>query len=373
MTVRMPSPHLLHSAWRWLHGLMFVLVAALIVLAMVRQPGVPTYLAAASFTGCLIAWEWVRISHPKLSTWILVPVIATFAAFLWISVDAAFLAFPLFFAITHVHGGWRAVVEVAILTLTTVCILSVHTGWAIGSTLGPIIGATVALAVGLGFRLLIDARTEAATLAHEAGEQAERTRLAGDIHDTVAQGLSSIQLLLHSAEQRARNLGDPELIETLALARRTAADNLHETRRIIAALQPAPLVESSLPVALARVCSTTPMGSAIHFSIDGDATELPSPVETAILRATQSLLSNVVTHAQATGAKVTLTYLPAEVALDVVDNGSGFDASELRPGSFGLAGLRRRTSDLGGTVTIESTPGLGTGVQVRIPTGGRRG
>lgn len=373
------DPHLIHSAWRFLHGVMFALVAALVILAVVRHPVPLTVVAAAVFVAVLALWEWARIRGHN-GPWF-VALNGAFALFLWTTPDASFLAFPLFFALTHAHGGKRAVVEVGVLALVTIAMLTRTFGLALGSLIGPVIAAVVALAVGLGFRLfisesqaradaiaeLIDARARATDMARHAGELTERTRLAGEIHDTVAQGLSSINLLLHSAQSRAEALGDEELQRVLQLARDTAAENLVETRRIIAALQPEPLVGATLPVALARVCSTTPMGAAVHFQVDGSAYALSDDVEATLLRATQSLLANVVSHAQATAASVTLTYQEDETAVDVVDNGIGFEPAETRPDSFGLQVLRRRLSDHGGELTIESAPGSGTGIRVRIP------
>lgn len=382
----MSNPHLLHSAWRWLHALMFALVAALIVLAVARAPQSLTYLVAALFTAALVGWEWARVRQRGWSWVLFAAVFGTFAAFMVCTQDAGFLAFPLFFALTHALGGWRSVAAVGVLTVITIVGLTLHTGLAVGPLLGPIMGAGVALAVGLGFRMLIaesqaraeaiaeliDAKARATAMAREAGELAERTRLAGEIHDTVAQGLSSIQLLLHSAERRASKLADPELVNLLETARHTAATNLEETRRIIAALQPEPLAGSDLPVAMARVVSTTPMGPNVDFVIDGAPTALPAEVEAAILRITQTLLANVQQHARASGARVTLTYAADETSLDVVDNGVGFDPATIRPGSYGLAGARRRASEVGGTLVVESAPGAGTGVRVHIPRKGQQ-
>lgn len=373
------NPHLIHSAWRWLHHLMLMLVAVLLLLAIFRSPH--SWPTAIGFVAGLCFWQWCRVKGVRAPSFLLL--LLGFGAFLWQSVDAAFLAFPLFFAITHAHSGWRGVGEVSALTAVTIGVLSHHTGFELGPSLGPLIGALVALAVGFGFRLLkaesearaaaieelVAAKAEATKMAREAGESGERARLAGEIHDTVAQGLSSIQLLLHSAERRAKELGDPKLLNSLTLARQTAAENLQETRRIIAALQPAPLAGSTLPVALARVCSTTPLGDAVSFDIDGEAHQIPDEVEAALLRVTQTLLANVVKHAHASRARVTLTYEGHSVAVDVVDDGCGFDSEDTGPESYGLAGARRRLAAVGGELLVESNPGSGTGVRAHVPLG----
>lgn len=213
------------------------------------------------------------------------------------------------------------------------------------------------------------ARARSEALSRRAGELDERARLAGDIHDTVAQGLSSIQLLLHSVEARMSDTNhDTKSLEALRLARTVASDNLAETRRIIAALQPAPLADADLPSALEKVCGTTILGDAVSFFVDGEPARLPADVEATIVRVAQSSLSNVVKHSHATRCRVTLTYQPDEVILDVVDNGDGFDPKQkFSRGSVGIINTQRRVESLGGTFTIESTPGHGCGVSISIP------
>ena len=245
--------------------------------------------------------------------------------------------------------------------------------------------AAVAAIVGFGFRTLmrearsraeaidelLAARADVAEMSRRAGELDERARLAADIHDTVAQGLSSIQLLLHSAEAHATSGSGDRTVESIRMARDVAADNLRETRRIIAALQPGALSGADLPVALARICAATPAtadGSPSRFSVDGAARPLPADAEAALVRVAQASIANVARHARAGHCAVTLTYQPDSVSLDVVDDGIGFDpAATTPPGAVGIAGVRRRIESLGGTVAIESAPGSGCGVSVRIP------
>lgn len=172
------------------------------------------------------------------------------------TLDASFLVFPLFFVNLRVTGGLLSVIMVVATTATAIGAIAIHTPLTFGGVLGPILGGTFVLSEGLGFRFLQKetiektkaleefsaARAHSEALSRRAGELDERARLAADIHDTVAQGLSSIQLLLHSVESRMKSAPtqhDRTSVDSLQLARKVAADNLAETRRTIAALQPA--------------------------------------------------------------------------------------------------------------------------------------
>ena len=206
----------------------------------------------------------------------------------------------------------------------------------------------------------------------------ERERLAHELHDTVAQNLSSIQMLLHSAENDVRG-SVPEAaaqqpLRKMETARRAASNNLAETRAMIAALAPAPLTEASLRDALTRVAGDfgAAGGLDIGVEVDGDAVPLPMRVEAGLLRIAQGAVSNVVTHAGASAARITLTYAPGEVRLDVVDNGRGFDVGAQRSkpsglGHLGLDAMRSRAAELGGRLEIESAPGGPTALSVAVP------
>lgn len=288
--------------------------------------------------------------------------------------SSAFLAFALFFVAINTLRWRSAIPLVVVMTVIAIYGLGRHNGWQIGGIIGPIIGAVIACTLGFGFLQLRSEAFARAKASRQAGEAGERARIAGDIHDTVAQGLSSIQMLLQSIERReaSKEHPDTQTLDQLRLARETAADNLAETRRIIAALQPGPLIGADLPVALARVVASTPMGSALSFETDGEPRALGEDIDTCLTRVTQSLVSNVVRHSQAQSARVTLTYEPHHVSLDVVDNGVGFEPTPPRAHStgstVGIEGVRTRVKHLGGTVTVESAPGEGTGVSLRIPT-----
>lgn len=308
-------------------------------------------------------------NHPM--AWFLV-LSLLWVSLIWDGPEPAYLVFPMFFLAVLITTPLKSAIIIAILTAIAVVTLAMHLGFSVGVVTGPILGALVAWVMGTCFQLLaqalkelVDARASAIRASKSAGEQAERARIAGEIHDTVAQGLSSIQMLLHAAEKR---VDDPQALSHIRLARQTTADNLAETRQIIAALQPTPLIGADLPVALARLSSTTPMGQNITFEVDGSPRVLPDAMEAEIVRIAQTLLGNVVRHAQADSAKMTLTYQDDQILLDVIDNGQGFDVAEvIRKKSIGLPTAQRRAEGLGGTIIIESTIGSGTGISARFP------
>jgi signal transduction histidine kinase len=205
-------------------------------------------------------------------------------------------------------------------------------------------------------RELDASRAEVARLSHDAGVLAERQRLAGEIHDTIAQGLSSVVMLIQAAQaEPARSSAH------LALALDTARDNLGEARALVAALTPPPLSGASLPSALARVASLATAG----FSVSGEPRPLPTAVEVVLLRSAQEALANARRHASASSVAVRLSYADT-VTLTVTDDGVGFDAADSRYG-YGLSGMRSRVEQVAGTLSLTSAPGAGTTVRVEVP------
>lgn len=368
---------------------LFVVVRALLADAPAE---VPVTVIAIAF----LAWyaAGVAAAHRHFPTWArvawLVALLALWVAMSALTPDAAFLAFPLFFIELHVLAAPIAVPLVVVTFGLSVWGAATHLGLAVGTILGPLISAGVAIVIGLGYRamsqetrdrqaLILDllaTREELAAASREAGTLAERERIAREIHDTVAQGLSSIQMLLHAAE---RDIDDEPTREKLQLARETAAENLRETRRFIRELTPPSLDEQTLPAALRRLTEAMneqaeQSGSAtrVSFRTSGEPVTLPMAIDATLLRIAQGSLANVLRHADASRAELTLSYLGDEVALDVVDDGLGFDPAaaqrdEVDGVSFGLRAMRQRAERQGGSIEIESAPGEGTAVSVRIP------
>ena len=217
---------------------------------------------------------------------------------------------------------------------------------------------------------LSQTRAELARANRRAGVLAERQRLSGEIHDTVAQGFTSIIMLLQAADadverQPAAARGH------LALALETARDNLAEARALVAALAPAGLEPGALDAALRRLAATADghPGAAARFEVRGTAVPLPRPAEVMLLRVAQEALANARKHARAGQAIVCLRYGEGQVSLDVTDDGSGFDPGQAA-GGYGLPGMRARAEEAGGRLQVRSSPGCGTTVSVVVPVPG---
>ncbi|MFD4355066.1 sensor histidine kinase [Nocardia sp. NPDC058518] len=318
------------------------------------------------------------------AVWIWLAVLtALWLALLALTPDAVYLAFGLFFVYLHLLPRPWNLIAVVLATGVGVLGFAAHRGWSAGAVVGPALGALVAIGIGLGYQALhreavererlidelIGTRAILAEQERTAGKLAERERLAKEIHDTVAQGLSSIQLLLHAAEQAAP---DHPALDRIRLARETAAGDLAETRRLIDELSPAALDGQSLAQALERICLRAQSPTlTTQLLVEGEPERLPMPVEAALVRIAQSAVANVVQHARAARMRVTLTYDDTDAHLDIVDDGIGIDPDVLRQprsGAFGLAAMRSRVEQQGGAMTVESEPGH-TAVTVSFPLG----
>jgi signal transduction histidine kinase len=264
--------------------------------------------------------------------------------------------------------------------------------------------ATLAENAGLQQQLLTQAR--------EAGVLDERQRMAREIHDTLAQGLTGIITQLQAAEQAA---DDPagwrrHFEAATALAR----ESLTEARRSVEALRPESLETGRLSEALAEAAGrwSARYGIPAQVTTTGTARPMSSEAEFALLRTAQEALANVAKHASATRVGVTLSYMEHEVALDVRDDGRGFDLTRLckeaaakaetttkasghstvahvnghgglvglsvsdglrhaektdSDGGFGLVAMRQRIESLAGSLQVESEPGFGTGISACLP------
>lgn len=370
-----------------------VLFAALTILVITRALLVPTdarsvvialavVLLLTYGCGALVA----RADSGRRRTWRLfwlAALTAQWALLLWLTPEAAYLVFPLFFLYLHVLGRWWGAAAIVAATAVAVCALGLHAGWSVGGVVGPLVGAGVALLIGLGYqtlarealqrealmRELLATRGQLAATERESGVLAERARLAREIHDTLAQGLSSIQMLLYAAER-----ADPERagVEHIRLARETAAANLAEARRFIRELTPPDFDGRGLGGALRRLASTQWAAQGLQVEVRVcDTVELPMHVQTALLRVAQGAVANVIQHAHATTATITLTGDDTHLQFVISDNGAGFEPLRLttrtgRSDSFGLQATRERVDQLGGTLTVESGPGQGTALTVEL-------
>lgn len=244
---------------------------------------------------------------------------------------------------------------------------------------------TLVFAIGLGLwfhvamrraeehaRLLGELRTAQAQLArtnHEAGVLAERERLAREIHDTLAQGFTSV-VMQSQAATAALDVGDGATVrDRLQVMEDTARENLAEARALVAAFAPAALQDASLPQALTRLTElfAQETGLVVGFRADGVG-PLPPAIEVVLLRAAQEALANVRRHARARTVTVRLSRTAGEVLLVVADDGQGIDPGT--PDGFGLAGMRDRVGSVGGTLVVGPGPDGGTNLCARIPVAG---
>lgn len=214
---------------------------------------------------------------------------------------------------------------------------------------------------------LRETRDELAASERERATLAERARFAGEVHDTLAQGFTSI-VLLSRATQR-----NEDWSTGLATIESTAQENLDAARRLVTAMRPAELDHVSLTDALRRQLDSLGDDVDATFTVEGSPVELGSAIETALLRAAQEALLNVRTHARATTVHVTLSFVGSSVLLDVVDDGVGLTSDEVTDrgrltGGQGLATLRQRAETLGGGLEIESGRDGGTAVSLQLPT-----
>lgn len=267
-------------------------------------------------------------------------------------------------------GGvpWRSTAQVglfALLIAVNFGLASVMSRWAAQThetseqRAGTILRLEEALAENarLQEELLAQART--------SGVQEERRRLAGEIHDTLAQSLAAVVSQLQAA-QDAPQSARARVEKATELAREALA----QARRSVQALAPAELAEADLAEALDEMVRAWSDRSGVEAGlvVIGTVRPLHPEVEATVVRIVQESLSNAAAHAGADRVGVTLSYDEDEVIVDVRDDGAGFDASRpSEPGRFGLRGMRQRAERLTGDLAVESAPGAGTAVSARLP------
>ncbi|MFJ7147056.1 sensor histidine kinase [Streptomyces sp. NPDC100445] len=206
--------------------------------------------------------------------------------------------------------------------------------------------------------------------AREAGVADERRRLAAEIHDTIAQGLTGIIAQLQVVANA------PDLITArthLERASALARHSLGEARRSVHNLSPVALAADGLPQALRKTVTEwgEHTGVRADFTVTGTAGHLHEEISATLLRIAQEALSNAARHARPARVGVTLSFMDDEITLDVRDDGTGFDPGTVpartRTGGFGLTGMRTRAERVAGSLTVESEPGQGTAVSARVP------
>jgi signal transduction histidine kinase len=222
---------------------------------------------------------------------------------------------------------------------------------------------------------LENTRDELADAHHAAGAMAERERMAREIHDTLAQGMTSIVMLAQAAQVELQRGGSDPAGVKLAAIEETARENLAEARALVAAFTPVALSGATLTEVLRRQAERFAAETGVDVQVsldlpDDELAALPQGQQVVVLRAAQESLANVRKHAGATQVRITLGIAPDGLCIEIRDDGSGFEPQTPSSG-FGLAAMRGRVEESGGTVQVDSAPGRGTRVQVLIPATGQ--
>ena len=220
---------------------------------------------------------------------------------------------------------------------------------------------------------LEDAQGELARSHHDAGVTAERERMAREIHDTLAQGFTSVVMLTQAARADLERGRADAARERMALIETVARDNLAEARGLVAAFSPLALAGGSLGDALGRLADRFTAESAVAVAVSIDpvvAEDLDRDQEVVLLRAAQEALTNVRRHARASSVRLTLSSQdhPDAVYLEIADDGAGLTPDKAE--GYGLRGMRGRVEESGGTLVVG--PGNGSGTVVRVTLPGRR-
>ena len=375
------------------------LLAAALLAVAVTQPSSypwPAWVAGGAFAAC---WAAARLRvrvldgpmEARATNWRAILAMALllvgYAGVLLTSAAGMWLAFPLMLLQMHMLGPRLGVIGVTATTVAAVSLGSLARGQVgIGYILGPVVGALVSVAIVIGLesltrvvadreRALQDLRSTRQRLAEterDGVRAEERARLARDIHDTIAQDFAAVEL--HLRRIGSLVLSDARAAPALAAAQQATADGLAQARRFIAG-EPEHQLDGSLADALRRAADRAALDTGgrtrVAVATVGAEVRLPVEVGTELLRIAQSALANVVRHAGARQASVTLTWQADRVLLDVIDDGVGFDpelvgAADARSG-FGLHAMRARMRALGGTIGVESSRGDGTAVAVSLP------
>ncbi|MGO3147426.1 MAG: sensor histidine kinase [Leucobacter sp.] len=382
------------------HLMALVLTAIGVVRALNDGTSVPSVIAAALL---ILAWHTAGTILPSKTRsrglvvgWLIgfaliwVAAVAVSAEFIW-------LAFLLWLLAGHLLPvGWGLAFSGFVLAIVITAPVMHHGSTSYANVFGPLIGGIFAFGISRGYlqllhdanererlvRSLTQAQLEMAELQDElalaqrqSGAIAERTRISRDIHDTIAQALSSIRLLAHAGTTRT---DDTEAARTLAQVETLAGDSLADVRRIVAALVPAELEDNALAAALSRMLDRAhdEVGLQVELHVDDTLPQLSTEIEVALLRTAQSALANVRLHAGASRVVMSLVDADTSVRLDIIDNGVGFDVAawEQRSGtqssSYGLWFMRARLRELGGGLDVEGTPGEGTAISVHLPIHG---
>ncbi|WP_432100897.1 sensor histidine kinase [Streptomyces sp. WAC 04229] len=392
----MPKPY--DPDTRWLgavmHAAFFLLLGGALARFLLRHPGEPRtpWILALSLALALLHLLGPVLSGPgerptgRRVAWLGL-VVAVWMVLVVLAPSFSWCAVPLFYTGLRTLPPRAALVLVGVLTVFVVAAQFRLAGsFDPNLLLAPPAVAAIATAVFLHTerqtarqRALIDdlirTRRELAASERREGTLAERQRLSMEIHDSLAQGLSSQRMLLQAAERVWGS--DPD--KARAHVRRAASvaeHNLAEARRFVHDLAPADLARGGGLEAALRALAARESGDdltvRVHVDDGARVPPLPDRVQSALLRIAQGALANVREHAGASTAALSLTLLDDQAVLDVTDDGHGFDPAALPDAPAGVRGhglpaMRARLRQLGGTLTVESAPGEGTALSAAVP------
>jgi PAS domain S-box-containing protein len=201
--------------------------------------------------------------------------------------------------------------------------------------------------------------------SRQAAVIAERNRLARDIHDTLAQGLTGVIVQLEAAEDAQTQGLAVDAAAHVERASELARDSLREARRSVHALRPRALEEANLCAALEALFQKMSAGTSLHasFHAEGQPRKLAAEVEENLLHVGQEVFTNVLRHARAAHFTAWLIFDRAALRLEFCDDGCGFDRTTKNDG-FGLIGMEERVREMGGRLDIQSVPGVGTAISI---------
>lgn len=399
-----PSPDSsLTSILTFLRLILHVMFAFLLLFAVVKSVltesaqlgvlGLVVVLALVYMVGTTAENRAMHAQQPAISRWQsvvwLLIVIALWGALLLFSIDFVWLLFPLVFLILHILPTITALASVvAGWALAAFVPRALHSeDWGVANAVGPAIG--VMFAVGVYFtyvalgrevakqealtRQLTAAQQQLAVTEHQSGRMEERERLSREIHDTVAQGLSSIVLLSRAAKKSVAAGNGAEALEQITTMEQQAGISLNEARRFVRDLASPDLGLPLDQAIIAHLERTESKERSLGHTIDMVFTpidlankralaKLPEPVSRALYRVVGEAITNVVKHAHAAKAVITISLWDEEITIDIADDGKGVT----QPEGFGISGMRRRMETLGGSLAIESHTG-GTIVTATVP------
>lgn len=405
-----PDPRAPDPDARWLaavmHATFYLLLATSLARFLLRHPGgarVPWIIALSAVLAVLYALPFLtggppatplgtpppgtpprKRATPRHLTWLAL-VVAVWLVLVVLAPSFGWCAVPLFYTGLRTLPPRAALALVAVLTGCVIASqLRLAGRYDPDLILGPPAVSAIATAVFTYMRRqaarqrdliddLIRTRRELAATERREGTLAERQRLSMEIHDTLAQGLSSQQMLLQAAD-RVWDTDPAKARAHVRTAESITEHGLTEARRFVHDLAPADLADGGGVTQALRALAEreSDAGLTVRLHVEGTPVALPDRVGSALLRIAQGALANVREHADATTAALTLTLLDDQVVLDVADDGRGFtppSASGAPAGvrGHGLPAIRARAGQLGGTLTIESAPGEGAVLSVSIP------